>query len=84
MPCPFVVLNFYQSKTYAGQGIAPLNDTNTTHYNVRRASLLMVFGGLVPMTLAAPAEAKSCKWVQISYDPATGTGVAACLGRNRP
>ncbi len=59
-----------------------------TRWSLKRAvaagSLLLAVGGLVPMAVAGPAQAKSCKWVQTSFDPATGASVVQCLGRNRP
>ena len=59
-------------------------NASTIKRAVAAGSLLLVAGGLLPMAIAAPAQAKSCKWVQVSYDPATGVGVARCLGGNRP
>lgn len=41
-------------------------------------------GTIVPFAVAAPAQAKSCKWTVISYDPATHTSIVACVGGNRP
>ena len=44
------------------------------------AVALGVVGVTVPLTLTATAaSAKSCKWVQVSYDPVTGTSVWQCV-----
>ncbi len=55
---------------------------------VKRAAVvgavIMAVGSALPLAVAAPAEAKSCKWAVISYDPATHTSIVACVGGNRP
>lgn len=48
------------------------------------AAIIAAVGTIVPLAVAAPAQAKSCKWAVISYDPATHTSIVACVGRNRP
>jgi hypothetical protein len=55
---------------------------------VKRATVIgavvMAVGSALPLAVAAPAEAKSCKWAVVSYDPVTHTSIVACVGRNRP
>ena len=37
----------------------------------------------IPMIAAPAAQARSCKWVLVSYDPTTNTSTWAC-STNRP
>jgi hypothetical protein len=48
------------------------------------AAASAVAATVIPLAVAGPAHAKSCKWTVISYDPATHTSVVACVGANRP
>lgn len=54
---------------------------------VKRAAVvgavIMAVGSALPLAVAAPAQAKSCKWAVISYDAATHTSIVACVGGNR-
>lgn len=46
------------------------------------AALALAISAGVPLAVTSAASAKSCKWVTISYDPATGTSVHVCtIGR---
>ncbi len=47
-------------------------------------AVIMAVGTALPLAVAAPAQAKSCKWAVVSYDAATHTSIVACVGRNRP
>ena len=55
---------------------------------VKRAAVvgavIMAVGSALPLAVAAPAQAKSCKWAVISYGPATHTSIVACVGKYRP
>ena len=43
------------------------------------ASVVAASAILVPTVVAAPAaQARSCKWVLVSYDPATNTSTYIC------
>ncbi len=44
-------------------------------------ALLLAIGGLVPVAAANPAAAKSCKWVLVASDPATGSSTWVCSTR---
>ena len=62
---------------------APMN-LKPAKRTIAAGAVVLSMAALLPMALAAPAEAKSCKWTQISYDPVTHVSVVACIGRDRP
>jgi len=48
---------------------------------IRRIAAALAITGVAlsaPMVLAPAAQARSCKWVLVSYDPATGTSTYIC------
>lgn len=47
------------------------------------ALVAIAIGGAIPTLTTAPAQAKRCKWVAVSYDPVTRTTVWECR-INRP
>lgn len=44
-------------------------------------ALLLALGGVVPVAAATPAAAKSCKWVLVASNPATGSSTWVCSTR---